>query len=477
MPIKTQKNVKKTMKPATLKVKATDLERIKKLIEEPVPIQNTVKRGFEYTKNEELEAKKQHLLEVRKEKEERLFQRFAEEEKKRDQLERGEDAVLALHRQEAIAKADNQMFIERDHVKAFVSKIKHCEMLEGLKIQQELKEYRLKLEKEMEDDYASLEAELLAKQEQDALERTEKAKKLKIEQKVVLEQQRDEIKIREDELKQKRIEEEEREKMIIMTGLYEEQFKKIQTDERKRLNGKELIEANEKLLEIRKQEQLKEAEDEKRIAEYNAKQEAKLNQRKKIENEKFETKQAMRMRLIRERAVELEKKEKLKQQQLDEKIRKHEKVVEQKINDDTEKRMQEQEKVKHIIRQQLEAKRKQIQQLKETEDKLEKDMMVYMDRKHNETQEKENFKRQKLNNRLEDMVKYNHDHHAMRIQAEEKARLDRITYGKSLLEKIKKEDAEYNTFAERCISEWQDNGRSVMPIVLELKRRKNEFMA
>lgn len=476
MPIKTQKNVKTIPKAQPVKVKATDLQRIKNLITEPIPKQTTEKRGFEYIKNEELEAKKQHLLEVRKEKEDRLFQRFAEEEKKREILEREDDIVMAKERKEAVDKASTQMFMERDQVKAFVSKMKHVEVLEGLKIQQELKEYRQMLEKNIEEDYAKLEAEKLARFDEMAWHKENEAKRLKLEQKVILEKQREDIKKREEELKEQMRVEEEHEKLVIMTALYEEQFKKLRQDRMKKQNGTELIEANNKLLDIKRQEQLKEEEEDMKIASYNAKQESKLNERKKLEDDKFEKKQVLRMKMIEDRALELEKKDKLKQHQLDSKIEKHKQTVDEKFKNDAERKRQEQEKNYQIIKQQLEAKKKQIEDLKEAESQIEKDMIHYMEKKHLETEEKENLKKDKINNKLGGMVKYNKDHHANRLMAEEKERLDRIAYGKSLLDKIKREDAEYNTFAEKCISEWKDNGRNVMPIVLELQRRKNEFM-
>lgn len=471
-----RKNVKQKQKKKPTVIPFSELTRMKEVVNRPGPPKKSKGVVYEYQKNKRLEEKKEYLLAKKKEKEDKIKKRNELREQERQKIEKEEDIYEAEQKDLVREYAKEKQFYTRDHVKSFLRKMRHCEMLEGLKMQEQLAVIKQQMEADIERDYELMTEKELFKMDEKIQKKQEEHQRLKNDQKNILEQQISQIKEKD---RIKKIEEEkevEKIRQVIMLNLYEEQFRKLKEKEKKLDMGAELIVANNKMLELKKQEIEKEKEEDKKIKQYNIKREKLLQQRKADELRKKEEKTAMRMRVIEKQAVHLEKLEKNRKAKMDADITKKEKELDE---DDIKRKRalkDNQDHMKRLIRQQMEEKRELLKELKEEEKRMDQRCRDYIEEQYHLKAEKENMTNTRNKNKLSDMVTVNKKLHQEKIAKAKKERAELIEYNDEVLERIRKDDAEYKSFAEKCVKEWGDEGKNVLPIILELRRRKEELL-
>ena len=471
-----RRNVKKKTANKPTVIPFTELNRMKELIDRPGPPKKNKQVVYEYQKNKRLEEKKEYLLAKKKEKEDKIKHRNELREKERQKLEDEEDAYEAQQKEIIRDYAKDKQFYTKDHVKSFLRRLRHCEMLEGLKMQEQLNSIKKQMEEDIERDYQLMTEKELLKFDEKMKKKEEVFQQLKRNQKDILENQIGEIREKERLNKIEEEKEAERVRQVTTLNLYEEQFRRLKEQEKKLDMGAQLIKANNEILELKKQEKIKEKAQDKKILEYNVKREKLLQQRKEAEQRQKAEKTAMRMRQIDRQAVHLAKIEKENADKLNAKITKKKQELDAE-SDKREKALRDnQDRMKRVIRQQMEEKKQLLKELQEEEKKIDQRCREYIEEQYRLKEEKENVMNTRNKNKLSDMVSVNKRIHQEKLDKVEQEKQDMIKYSDEVLDRIRKDDAEYKSFAEKCVKEWGAKGGNVMPIVLELRKRKEELL-
>eukprot|EP01112_Ceratiomyxa_fruticulosa_P018485 TRINITY_DN5914_c0_g2_i1.p1 TRINITY_DN5914_c0_g2~~TRINITY_DN5914_c0_g2_i1.p1 ORF type:complete len:499 (-),score=146.94 TRINITY_DN5914_c0_g2_i1:26-1522(-) len=250
----------------------------------PLPKESDLEKRFK-----EAERKKQEQIEAE-------HRRFSEELASRK----------AAERKASIERAKQLSFLQDDKVKTLRSVI-----IEKTIVKERDSQLQHKKQKEDQERYENEQYGKYLEIEKNKAVEEEKKKKLE-----EWEKQKEVAAFRQDQLTQLREKEAREKEQIIREGLKlrsESEKLKEQMDNEKRLKQeriaqmqRQILEDNAKLQSLQLENRLKERKEDDKIEDYSKERERILAERKRIEQERFESKQQIRMRLIDAQAERLE---------------------------------------------------------------------------------------------------------------------------------------------------------------------------
>lgn len=233
-------------------------------------------------------------------------ERLEKEEERRMIIDQEEAALAAAKKNQAIRKANLQLYEQNDRIKDFTSKLFLTTVLEEREKQIAIKEEKTKQLKEMEKQWAQVEEEQLRKAEE---EEVKKLKNIKDRTFSLKQAQLDQL----EEIRKIKIAERDRSmaegqeiKRNAEEAVKEEQELEARRREQQRIRAKELVDANTSQRMLIAERKRKEEEEDKLVAEFAAQKEAQMLERKKRMDEKFAAKLATRQELIDRQSHALE---------------------------------------------------------------------------------------------------------------------------------------------------------------------------
>jgi hypothetical protein len=410
---------------------------------------------------------------LRRKKDDARFEKFKKEEEERRKIDQEEAEYQAEQKRQILEKANKQIFETNDRVKTFQSKLLLSDALQEREGQMEINIRKKEIEKIIEHKHAEVEREnLLIAEEKDRRKKIVEDE-IKRDQQAKLREQHEDFKLKYI----KRLQEEKIEGEIIkqkaLEAIEDAKLEEVKKKERQLEMREEIKRGNAQLKELKLVEKEKELKKEKEIEVYAKKKEAIMEMRKMREQLAFKEKQDSRQRIIDKqvkRLAELKSKE--------------EEILNKQIKE-AEIKAEEHERIK----------REKIEQLAKT---IEKHSALQMEKKAATTAKEKvedrqfqdfwKTKNEELHQRdVDDKTKARErckelsDYH--KKQANQKQRKAEKEFIKELedAEKVKialdQDEEVFSSYAERCLKEWSDNGKSVKPLLMELSKFKRKTLA
>ena len=411
-----------------------------------------------------LEMKKKNKFEQSK-------KRFLAEEERRRLIDIEEKKYADIKNSITIEKAKNSLFYEQDPVKTFNSKLMYCDMLKERDYQSDIKNRKKEINDIIEKQFFDMN-----KKKWEDYDQKEREKEM---QEQLKKQQR--MKIINDQLHESKIKliQDYQEKMVEGQIMKLNIQKAIEADkkelERKKQlheqQKKEYILANERLQKYRNEQKLKELEEEKKIQEHALKKQQMEDLRKKVEADKKKEQEKNR-----------EKMEKAQLEYFNNLQKKNNEILERDIKKADDKKLEEenlrkkkQEKMLKDIKEQME--QMKIQKENEKLKRKEEDLQYIDDFKRKlkmleDIEKNEQMERRKRNIDLAEYQKLQYEEKKKRAM-DDFIRLNEDTYKN--LKRLEIEDDDFIKYAEKWIHEYKQQGKNIIPLLLELKRYKRDY--
>lgn len=407
---------------------------------------------------------------LRKKREEDRIKRLEEEELERRRIDGIEFELQQAARMRVVERAKDYAEGQQDIVKAFKSKLLMSDVLAEREVQKAIKERKREHEKVLEREWEELDR---AKME---------AFDEKVKGKLVKEFERKQantraIKEQLQEFKQgyiKRLQDDKMEAQLIDRQVKEEMEREAEKERLRQIAREEQKEefrrANKKLLEQQERDRQKEKEEERKIEEY-ARKKAALDQLKKDrEDQKFQEKQATRQKLIEKQSAILASLKNKEDEILNKQVEEAEEKALRLFEEQERRRQELKEQIEKSRHQQLEKKRRE----KQAEEGEQQQFAAFWKLRNEELAIAEAQEKQEAKERSEDMKGY------LRKQIEGRQKKAEEEYKQELAEAAKTQamlDAQekgFYSYAEKALKEWQEKGKNVTPIILELKNYKKK---
>ena len=411
------------------------------------------KNSLQNENNLRLEREKNEFI-----KKERLRQKIDEEERKYQNMRYN----LSLQ------KAREYLFNSKDLVKSFNSSMLYSDTLKERDKQIELnRSIKMRKEKD-EQDWIKKEKEQMLAYDMKELEK-KKLRRNKSEAEMnIIRNQFNEVKYKRLQEMQDNYIEGEIIKREARNALLEEQKKKEMIKLARIKQNEEFVKRNEELkkyLEIKKQ---KELEDDKLIEMHAKYKEDLENLKKRKEKEKFEEKQKRQQKLI---DVQFENLKRIKEEQ----ERKENKDVEIKMNKDENEEKMKIEKRNKILKEMEEQRLENIKRKEENKIKEKIEEMKEIEeirKKINEEREKEKNEYLMKRKKVKDL----HEYYKKLVEDKKKMAFNDFVFerqsGLYNKEMMNREEDEFLQFAQENIKKYRDQGKNIVPMLLELKKYK-----
>ena len=391
-------------------------------------------------------------------KKERLRQKIDEEEKKYQNMRYN----LSLQ------KAREYLFNSKDLVKSFNSSMLYSDTLKEREKQIELnKSIKMRKEK-VEQDWIKKEKEQMLAYDMKELEK-KKLRRNKSEAEMnIIRSQFNEIKYKRLQEMQDNYIEGEIIKKEAKKALLEEQKKKEMIKLAIIKQNEEFVKLNEELKKNVEKRKQKEIEDDKLI-EMHAKYKEELeNLKKRKEKEKFEEKQKRQQKLI---DVQFENLKRIKEEQ----EKRENKEVEIKMSKDENEEKMKNEKRNKILKEMEEQRLENIKRKEENKIKEKIEEMKEIEeirKKINEEREKEKNEYLMQRKKVKDL----HEYYKKQIEDKKKMAFKDFVFERQIgmqnKEMMNREEDEFLQFAQENIKKYRDQGKNIVPMLLELKKYK-----
>lgn len=387
------------------------------------------------------------------------------EELERQKVDAEEAKIQLDQRRATIERANKILYDESDRMKSFHSKMMLCDVLAEREAQVSLKDELNKLEQIRDDRFLEMEKQNYRKM----LEREMKEKDTKEElSKIVAVAQKEQL----AEYKEKRFREVE-DQMLEGELLRRKALEDLETERiseaKRRENAvkalRETQKANDYLKQIKAEDMLKQQMEEQKIQDYAARKEKMLQLRKQKEEEVFQQKQAARNAMIdaqAKRLMELQNNEdarvegQVKQKEADdEKKRLGKEALMRRWNDDIQKSRQAQMDRKRTTRERERAEDAETA-------KFLGEWCKVLDKQEEEENNLKNMAARKLAQEHKKMVEI----HRQKKEAEKRLDLGVAGHAKKVMEA---DTLEFHSYAEKCIREYSEEGKNVIPLIKELR--------
>jgi len=401
-------------------------------------------------------------------KEDKVKSQFIKKEKYLQKLDEEERKYQNMRYNLNLSKVHDYYFKSKDLVKSFNSSMRYCDMLKEREKQIELNNSIKMQKKKEEEKWIELEKEKMKEEEKKEIE-IKKLRRHKSEQEMnIIKRQFEESKLKKIlELQDNYIEGQIIKKEARLALLEERKKREYVKLERMKKN-EEFVELNEKVKKEIEKRKEKELEDDKIIEMEGKKRDALEYLRKRKEKEKFEEKQKRQQKLIE---IQFENLKKIKEE------------VENREKRDIEIKMYKEEKaekmkndkkfkiLKEIEDQRLDAiKRKEESILKQKIEEMKEIEEIRKKIKEEREKEKENYliKRKK--------EKDLHEYYKKQAEEKKKKAFDDFVFENKMgyfnKEMINKEEEEFLKYAEENIRKYKEQGKNIIPLLLELKKYK-----
>ena len=459
---------------STTVISLTNLREIQNIIS-PVPTKAEIRKSVDKEIKKLSDAKvskwKNTIKNAAKLKLEKEREEFIKKESYRQKLDEEERKYQNMRYNLSLQKARDYYFNSKDIVKTFNTSLFYSDILKEREKQIEINKSR-KLQKEKEEEnWVKIEKEQIREAELKELEK-KKLRKTKSEVEMnIIKQQFNDVKYKRLlEIQDNYFEGEIIKKQANIDILKERKNKEMLRLEQIKKN-EEFVKLNEelkKLAEIRKQ---KEIEEDKKIEMEAKKKEKMENIKRQREKEKFNEKLKRQQKLI---DVQFENLKRIKEEQ------------EKRINKDVEIRKVREENEEKI---KLEKRNKLLKDIEEQRlDNLKRREENRIKKRNEELNEIEEI-RKKINAEIEkekqeyimrkQKVKELHEYYKQQIDEKKKKALNEFVLekrdGLQNRDMINKEEDEFFKFAEEKIKTYHEQGKNIIPMLLELKKYKKNI--
>jgi len=221
---------------------------------------------------------------------------------------------------------------------------------------------------------------------------------------------------------------------------------------------------------MRYQEKLKDLEKDKEIAAFSKKKEEIMEMRKIREDLKFKEKQEARQKII---DAQIEKLKQIKDKE-EEILSKHIKEAEIKAEEvERIKREKREELVKEIDKQiALTLDKRQVEKSKQKVE--DKNFQEFWKHKNKELESREVQDKNDHKDRCKNLQSYHKKQADQKQQRLENDILKEFDDALRMKAALEEEDKVFHSYAEKCLVEWDDNGKNVKPLLLELQKYKKK---
>ena len=393
---------------------------------------------------------------------------FIKKESYRQKLDEEERKYQNMRYNLSLQKAHDYYFNSKDIVKSFNTSLFYSDILKEREKQIEINNERRKQREKEEENWVIKDREKMLQAELKELEK-KKLRKTKSEAEMnIIKQQFNNVKYKRlFELQDNYIEGELIKKQAKADVLRERKNKEMIKLAQIKKN-EEFVKLNEELKKEAEKKKLKELEEDKKIEMEAKKQEKMENIKRQKEQEKFNEKLKRQQKLI---DVQFENLKRIKEEQ------------EKRVNKDVEIRMVREENeakikmekrnklLKDIEEQRLEnLKRREENRKKQRQDELNE--IEEIRRKINEEREKEKNEYLMRKQKVKDL----HEYYRQQIEEKKKKAFNDFVIekrdGLQNRDMINKEEEEFFKFAEEKIKNYHEQGKNIVPMLLELKKYK-----
>lgn len=407
---------------------------------------------------------------LRKKKDDARFERFEKEEEERRKVDIEEAKYQAAVKQDILGKANKQIYETNDRVKAFQSALLLSDAMKEREAQVEITQKKKEIEKIIEEQYLEQEKENMREydEREEEKKRIEEEKK-KVNQKI-LKQQHDQFKAKYIKKMQEEKIEGEIIKVKVQEGLEKERQEEQARREKVLAAQDETRRANDLLQEIRYQEKLKELEKEKEIEQFAKRKDEVMEMRRMREELKFKEKQDARQKIIDAQVARL----KAIKDKEDAILNKHIKEAEIKAEENERIKQEKREQLVKEIDKQIALtldKRKMEKEKQKVEDK---NFQNFWKDKNKELEEMEFADKESYKNRCKNLNEYHQKQAAQKQKKLEDDILKEFEDALKMKAAIEDEDRVFQSYAEKCLVEWDGTGKNVKPLLLELQRYKKK---
>jgi len=409
---------------------------------------------------------------LRKKKDDARFEKFQKEEEERRKIDIEEAKYQAEVKREIIGKANKQIYEGNDRVKAFQSALLLSDALKEREAQIEIAKRKKEIEAIINERYEDMERENMKEYDAKVEEkiRIEEEKK-KVNQKI-LKEQHDQAKLKYI----KRIQEEKIEGEIIKMKAQEAI---LQQKEEERLRKEKILQiqddtrkANEVLQQIRYEEKLKDIEKDNEIKAFAKKKEEITEMRRMREELKFKEKQEARQKIIDAQVERLRQIKNKEDEIMNKQIKEAEIKAEENERIKREKREQLVKEIdKQIVLTLEKRKNEKVQQKIE-----DKNFQDFWKQKNQELEEKDLADKAAYHERCKNLQEYHKKQATQKHKQLEAEILKEFEDALRMKAAVEEEDRVFNSYAEKALNEWGDNGKNIKPLLLELSKYKKKVL-
>lgn len=394
------------------------------------------------------------------------------EELARQKIDAEEAKIQLDQRRATIDRANKILHEESDRVKSWQSKMMYCDVLAEREAQVVLKEELKKLEQVREDRFLEMEKQNYRKM----LEREMKEKEAKEElSKIAAKAQKEQL----AEYKEKRFREVE-DQMLEGELLRRKALEDLEAERGAEARRREMAiqamretqKANEYLKQIKAEDALRAQREADKIQEYAVRKEKMLQLRKKKEEEVFQERQAARNAMIEGQAARLKEMMDGEDQRVEAQVQNAQAETERKRKE-KEQMLQRWEQDIHQSRA-AQIQRKQAHREKEKMDDAETAKFLgewckVLDRQEQEELNAKHIAARQLAGDQKKQVEI------QRRKREEEKKLEGGVSGHAK-KALEADTAEFHEYAEKCIREYSEDGKNVIPLIKELREFRKRVL-
>ena len=452
-------------------ISLTDLREIQNIIS-PVPTKAEIRKSVDVEIKKLSDAKvanwKNTIKNSVKLKLEKERAEFIKKEAYRQKLDEEERKFQNMRYNLSLQKAHNYYFNSKDMVKTFNTSLFLSDILKERERQIEINELKKKQRQKEEENWVLKEKEQIKQAELQEIERKKLQKSKSEAEMSIIRQQFNNVKYKRLlEIQDNYIEGEFIKKQARIDVLKERKNREMVRLSQIKQN-EEFVKLNEELKKEAEKLKLKELEEDKKIKLEAMHQEKMENIKRKKEQEKFEEKLRRQQKLI---DAQYENLKRIKEEQ-ENRVKKD--VEMRQVREEHEEQLKiekrnkllkdiEEQRLANIKRREEDRKQKKISEMKEIED---------IRRKIQEEREKEKQEYLMRKQKVKDL----HEHYRQQIEEKKKKALNDFIIekrdGLQNRDRINKEEEEFFKFAEEKIKSYYEQGKNIVPMLLELKKYK-----
>ena len=385
----------------------------------------------------------------------------AEEQDYQDELRRAQ-----------IERANKTMHESQDMVKALKAKMLMCDVAYEQQAQKELNARRQAVEKDIVRHWEDVERQKMQEYDEKMRAKLEQEYKLKQQNAKDISDQLENFKLNYIKQLKEEMLEGELIKRQTEEDLEREKQREVLRQQRVAQTRADLAAANEELMAMKEAERLRELEEEKKIEQHAKKRERLETLKKECEEKRFRDKQEERQRMIDRQIEELRA---LKDNQ-EEVLNRQVAEAEDRANRVYEQQERRKAEMKAAIERsrQLQIQRKQAQ--RDAEKKEENDFAAFWKVRNEELQFAEEQEKEEERQRARELQ--NFQLNQARVKNENAVRAFQNEQANALKTQalLDQQEKNFYSYAEQCIRDWQDQGKNVKPLIMELKNYKKRVL-